>query len=266
MSVLEQAKLPPDELDGAKRARDELDRIFDEHGICESDLQIALQRATWDASADAKAARAMTGKMPPDVEERVDAACRIVAEACCRSGSGDGEGKGGRCLDVGCGYGALVPSLRKAGLGVEQIVGVDLSPEMIRNAREQHPGVDFVAADFLKDGGGGGGEAGFAGGPFRAVVFCASLHDLPNARDAIARAATLLETGGKVVVAHPQGASHVLRQSSANPALVPRGLPDADELRTVAGELGCLELVVEPAPAGSVRESDEGYLAVLEKK
>jgi 2-polyprenyl-3-methyl-5-hydroxy-6-metoxy-1,4-benzoquinol methylase len=35
-----------------------------------------------------------------------------------------------------CGFGVLVPSLTKAGVDQKQIYGVDLSPEMIRNAQE----------------------------------------------------------------------------------------------------------------------------------
>ena len=58
--------------------------------------------------------------------------------------------------------------LTKAGLSTKQIMGVDLSSEMIRNAQEQHPGISFEAADFIKykdeDG-------------FEVIIFCSALHD-----------------------------------------------------------------------------------------
>lgn len=46
--------------------------------------------------------------------------------------------------DVGCGAGRLAPIL--AGYGL-QPRGVDLSPEMVRVARRDHPGVPFEVAD-----------------------------------------------------------------------------------------------------------------------
>ena len=63
---------------------------------------------------------------------------------------------------------------------------------------------------------------------------------------------------------HPQGASHVARQHSANPVMVQNKLPDATELSTIVGEMG-LEIEQEPATPGSSREEAEGYLAVLVK-
>jgi len=258
MSVLQQAQLPPSDLDGAQRARDELARLYLEHDFTELDLHNALQRITWDASADAKAARAITGTMPKDIADRVDRACEIVAKAV-SEGDPDGEG---RCLDVGCGFGVLVKPLTKAGISRKQIVGVDLSSEMIRNAQEQHPGddVQFVAADFIN-------EYQDDSGGFNAVIFCSALHDLPDTVGALKKAASLLRPKGNLVVVHPQGASHVLQQNSANPVLVKRGLPDTDELQSLCQDSSFgLELVIKPAPAGSVQESAEGYLAVLQKK
>ena len=72
--------------------------------------EIWLRKNNMDASADAKAARAITGDMPKDIVERVDKACEIVAEAVQAAGSD------GKCLDVGCGYGVLVPHLTECGV------------------------------------------------------------------------------------------------------------------------------------------------------
>ena len=247
LSVLEHANLPPQELDGARRAQEELERIFQEHDLTRDDLHNIFQQITWDASADAKAARAMTGTMSKEITDKVDRACRIVAEA---------VGPKGRCLDVGCGYGVLVPHLTQCGLTASQIYGVDLSPEMIRNGKEQHRGVNFEASDFQKY---------TSDDDFDAIIFCSSLHDLPNVKKALNRAASLLRPQGKLVVVHPQGAAHVARQNTANPVMVHDTLPDAEKLKTMVGELG-LEIEKEPAKSGSSQEENEGYLAVLVKK
>jgi 2-polyprenyl-3-methyl-5-hydroxy-6-metoxy-1,4-benzoquinol methylase len=253
LSILQQINLEPQELDGARRAQDELERLYREHDFTQDDLHNVFQKITWDASADAKAARAITGNMPKDIADRVDRACEIVAEAILAGGTG------GRCLDVGCGFGVLVPSLIKAGITPAQIYGVDLSTEMIRNGREQHRGVNFEASDFLKDYQDSAEEAGFD-----SIILCSALHDLPDSVAALKKAASLLRPNGKLVILHAQGASHVAKQVKVNPVLVKRGLPDTEELRAL--DLGGLELTVEPAKAGSPQETQYGYLAVLENR
>ena len=249
MSVLQQANLPDQEVESARRAQEELERLYQEHNFSEHDLHNIFQQVTWDASADAKAARAITGDMPQDIAARVDKACEIAAEAVKAAGSE------GRCLDIGCGFGVLVPHLLDCGLAPAQIYGIDLSPEMIKNAREQHRGVNFEAVDFMNDY---QCEEGF-----HSVIFCSALHDLSDMIGALKKAAKLVKPNGRLVIAHPQGASHVLKQSAANPVLVKRGLPTAEEFKSM--ELDGLKLEIEPAAANSPEESQAGYLAVLSR-
>ena len=186
--------------------------------------------------------------MPAEIADRVDRACALISDSV--------AGMDGRVLDVGCGFGVLVPSLTKAGrLQPSQIHGIDLSPEMIRNAQELNPGPTFEAVDFLKD-------YNAAEGSFDAVVFCSSLHDMPDMDATLTKAWSLVKpAGGRLVVLHPQGASHVAQQSRANPVLVPRGLPTADEFRIL---LDGATLIIEPAKTRD-EEEREGYLAVIEK-
>jgi len=81
LSILQQANISPQELDGARRAQEELDRLCKEHKFNENDLHNIFQETTWDASADAKAARAITGDMPKEIAERVEKACTYIIEA-----------------------------------------------------------------------------------------------------------------------------------------------------------------------------------------
>lgn len=247
MTVLQQAQLPTQEMEGAQRARTELQRIYNEHNLGEVDVRNIFQQITWDASADAKAARSVTGNMPTEIAERVDRACDMIAQT---------VGESGRCLDVGCGFGVLVPSLTKTGrLEPSQIHGIDLSPEMIKNAQELNPGPTFEAMDFLQEYN--------SDESFEAVVFCSSLHDMPDMDATIRKAWSLVKpAGGRLFVLHAQGASHVVQQSRANPVLVPRELPTVDEYQALS--LEGVHIVVEPA---KTRDQDEreGYLAVLEK-
>src|SRR4051812_22627373 len=58
---------------------------------------------------------------------------------------------GRRVLDVGCGRGELLASLRP-----REGHGVDLSPAMVEHARRDHPGLTFSATPIedLREGGG----------------------------------------------------------------------------------------------------------------
>lgn len=246
MSVLAQASIPAQEVDGANRARDELAAIYKENNLDDTDMHNFFQRTTWDASADAKSARAAMFNMNKDVEKRVDKACGYIVDAVKAAGAS------GRVLDVGCGPGVLVPHLAKAGLMPKQITGTDLSPEMIRNAQSQHRGVEFIVSDFIKvfddkDG-------------FDGIIFCSALHDMPNQVAALQKAKSLLRPGGTIVIIHAQGAAHVLGQVKANPVMVKRGLPSGQELDAI--NLG-MKVIVSPAEPGSKQDTEEGYLAVL---
>jgi SAM-dependent methyltransferase len=246
LSILEETNIPGQELQAVQRAKEELSRLMKDHEITENDIHNVFQKATWDASADAKAARSVTGAMPIETAKRVDRACAVLADVL--------QGNGTRCLDVGCGFGVLVPHLLKAGIKRKQIYGVDLSTEMIRNAQELHPGVNFQVTDFLNEY---EDDSRFDG-----IIFCASLHDLPDPIVALKKAAALLKVPGIIVIVHPQGGIHVRNQLWSNPVLVKRGLPSAHELVEIDHGL---QLVIEPADAGSIRDNNEGYLAVLQK-
>mmetsp|Transcript_2925 Transcript_2925/g.5478 ORF Transcript_2925/g.5478 Transcript_2925/m.5478 type:complete len:385 (-) Transcript_2925:3373-4527(-) len=248
LSVMQQAGIPPRDIEGAKRARAQLETLLQEQGLTVNDIHNIFQKVTWDASADAKAMNTKLGKMSDIIEERVDRACRIVAESVRKKSRRDG-----RCLDVGCGHGTLVPNLVRAGIYPNQITGVDLSPEMIRNAKAMHRGVNFIDVDFLKFD---------PDEKYDAIIFCSALHDLPDVEQSLAKAASLLQAGGRLVLLHAQGAQNVVSQNRANPVLVKRLLPDRDELLVFADKMN-LSLELEPSEPGSITDEQEGYLAVL---
>ena len=246
MSLLDQAKIPVEQMEGAQRAQTELERLMKEHNFTTRDLHNIIQQATWDASADAKAARSITGEMPSDIQTRVQKACTIAVE---RALTIDTKPN---VLDVGCGFGVLVPFLRQAGLSDEQIHGIDLSSEMIRNAQLWYPNCHWNAGDFYTLP---------MDGKYQSIIFCSSLHDLPDPMDAIQKARDSLCPGGTLVIVHPQGASHVWNQVRNNPTMVPRGLPTTADLESLSG----WKTIHSPAASKSQEETKDGYLAVLER-
>lgn len=89
-------------------------------------------RATYDAVADEYATR-IAGELAykPFDREWLDAFAARMAG-------------GGRVVDLGCGPGHVTGHL--AGRGVD-VVGLDLSPRMIAQARRRHPGLRFETGD-----------------------------------------------------------------------------------------------------------------------
>jgi 2-polyprenyl-3-methyl-5-hydroxy-6-metoxy-1,4-benzoquinol methylase len=58
-----------------------------------------------------------------------------------------GDLEGCSVLDVGCGFGDLYEYLCRNGVNVDY-TGVDLSPDLLEIARQRHPDVRFISADF----------------------------------------------------------------------------------------------------------------------
>lgn len=55
--------------------------------------------------------------------------------------------KGGRVMDLGCGTGALIPTLVNKGY---EVTGIDASDNMLEIARKNNPDVEFIKKDASK--------------------------------------------------------------------------------------------------------------------
>jgi SAM-dependent methyltransferase len=111
-------------------------------------------------------------------------------------------GLGPSVADVGCGTGRLEPWLAARGLSPR---GIDLSPEMIRLARRDHPDFEFGLADLR--------ELPFADASLAGVVCWYSLMYLaPSDRPAaFSELARVVRPGGYLVTAFKAGDSQVRR-------------------------------------------------------
>ena len=120
---------------------------------------------------------------------------------------------GEKILDLGCGTGHLTAKIAESGAFV---TGIDSSPSMIAQARQNFPSLKFVlanAADFNFDA------------PFDAVFSNAALHWVLEAEAAVRSVAAALHPRGRFVlemgahgnIAQIQGAiEEVLRESGSN--------------------------------------------------
>jgi ubiquinone/menaquinone biosynthesis C-methylase UbiE len=97
-----------------------------------------------------------------------------------------------RLLDVGCGTGA---ASRSAASVAASVVGIDLSPEMIRQAQRLAEGfanVHFEIADSE--------HLPFEDGAFTAVLCSNSFHHYPDPARAVREMARVLAPGGRIVI------------------------------------------------------------------
>lgn len=97
-----------------------------------------------------------------------------------------------RLLDVGCGTGA---ASRSAASLAASVVGIDLSPEMIRQARDLAEGIGNVHFEIADSE-----HLPFGDGTFTAVLCSNSFHHYPDPRRAVREMARVLAPGGRIVV------------------------------------------------------------------
>lgn len=100
---------------------------------------------------------------------------------------------GSRVLDIACGTGVLIGDYLRR--NVESVTAVDISPEMVRIAREKFPqeNVRFVCGD---------AETAPLGEGFDAIVIYNAFPHFPDPERLVARLAALLAPGGRLTVAH----------------------------------------------------------------
>ena len=103
-------KYSQDELEQAIENRRLHEEYLEKHNLTLEDLQTAMQRLTWDASADAKACQSLTESLPTAFKNRVKRASKFAYEACCSSQSRSKDDGDDLVLDVGCGYGVVIPA------------------------------------------------------------------------------------------------------------------------------------------------------------
>jgi ubiquinone/menaquinone biosynthesis C-methylase UbiE len=140
------------------------------------------------------------------MEHPVYRAGRVAAIACLRLRPGD------RVLDVGCGTGLNFTLLAKAVGPSGEVVGVDASQAMLRQARRRIARCSWGNVSLV--GGDAAGLQSMVTGPFDAVLFTYSLAVIDDWRHAWAEALGLLRTGARVAVADtalPSGPWRLMR-------------------------------------------------------
>lgn len=119
-----------------------------------------------------------------------------------------------RVLEIGCGTGGFSRALAARG---HDVTGIDLSPEMIRRARERvmpEAPARFLCCDFMTEA--------TAGGPYDCVVSIATLHHL-DLDGAVRRMAALVRPRGLLLIHDLRSDRGVAEWIRLVPAMLARG-------------------------------------------
>ena len=100
--------------------------------------------------------------------------------------------RGARIADLGCGSGVFSDVLRQRGY---DCTGVDLSPALIRIAKQKYPGIEFIEGDIER--------LPFADASFDGVLLAGVLHHFTDRSQSVAEIKRILRPGGKFVAFDP---------------------------------------------------------------
>ena len=142
---------------------------------------------------------------------------------------------GEKVLDVACGTGVLIGDYLAR--NVASVTGVDISPEMIRLAREKFsdPRVRFLCGDV---------ESIDLPSDFDTVVVYNAFPHFPDPAALIARLSRLLRSGGTLTVAHGMSREKIDAHHHNVAHSVSMGLMEADKLAGIfAGHLNVTAVI-----------------------
>jgi ubiquinone/menaquinone biosynthesis C-methylase UbiE len=185
----------------------------------------AAEKKNSHADAQREYFRSRVSVFLQPIPEEILARTKKIAESA-------GLNEGSQVLDVGTGTGALIVHFLELGVKQENITGVDLSEEMLKNARERFPKVNFIRADIL-DADTVIGKAN----QFDAVFFNACFGNIFDQRLALKKTHAPLRSGGSIIISHPLGKRFVKALHDSDPEIVPHFLPDQTKLQIWASEL-----------------------------
>ncbi len=134
-----------------------------------------------------------------------------------------------RLLDVGTGIGAFLIYYHELGLPYTNIVGCDLSAEMLGEAQRRFPEVSFWNGDIL--------ELPESFGKFDLIVFNACFGNIFDQLSVLKRSRDLLNKGGRIAISHPMGNDFVGQLKEAEPDLIFSLLPSRETLEKWCSEL-----------------------------
>ena len=141
----------------------------------------------------------------------------VIAEILFKGGIRDGV----RVLDVACGTGVLFPDYKKLGADV---TGIDISPEMVKIAKEKFPDAEVVCGDVL--------DFSFSE-KFDAVMIYNAFPHFANRELLFENLSRYLKENGRITVAHGMSREALIKHHSGSAQKISTILPEPDELAEI---------------------------------
>ncbi len=145
---------------------------------------------------------------------------------------GAGVTAGKDILDVACGTGVLFPDYLKR--KVASLTGVDISPEMVRIAREKFPQVEILCGDV---------EEFSQEKKYDCIMIYNAFPHFPEPERLIRRLSELLKPGGTLTVAHGMSRAAIDHHHEGAASRVSVGLMHEDQLEAIFNT--CLQVTVK---------------------
>lgn len=136
---------------------------------------------------------------------------------------------GNSVLDVACGTGVLFPDY--VNRGITDITAIDISPEMVKIAREKFPQVQVLCGDVE--------QTVFLRKFDRIMVYNAFPH-FPDPENLIRVLSGLLNPGGTLTVAHGMSRAHIDAHHQGKASKVSVGLMHEDALARIFSKYLCV--------------------------
>ncbi len=121
-------------------------------------------------------------------------------------------------LDIACGTGVLFDDYLRRGA---YVTGVDISPQMVKIARDKFPHINIICAD---------AETDLIPGKYDAVMIYNAFPHFPNPTALIENLKGNLKPGGRLTVAHGMSRAAIDAHHSGNASRVSAGLISEHEL------------------------------------
>lgn len=137
-----------------------------------------------------------------------------------------------RVLDVACGTGVLFPDYIKRGAVV---TGVDISPEMVKIAKNKFPEMQVICADV---------EALDLEEKFDVVMVYNAFPHFPYPERLIEKLSTFLHKGGRLSVAHGMSREDLHKLHGEKAKAVSRELPCETELAKLLEPLFYVDIII----------------------
>lgn len=160
-----------------------------------------------------------------ETQERNEEVLKVILDTA-------GISKGARVLDVACGTGVLFPDYLSRGA---DIIGIDISAEMVKRAKSKFPQVQVICAD---------AQSYCFGKDFDAVMIYNAFPHFDEPEKLFQNLSTALKGNGRITVSHGMSEEKLSKCHSSGAKHVSNPLPSKEKLSDIMSPFFCIDVMV----------------------